>query len=961
MKREGGGRQWQAAAHRASRPQGAAARVTRPQGAAARVTRLVGLAASFVVALSLSTPGLGQTATPRLLHDIQSVPFNGPLRSAVRTTVAFEGAFFYPADDGIHGRELWRSDGTPAGTHMVRDICPGVCSGLPERLTVAGGQIFFTAQDGETGVELWRSDGTKSGTARVADIVPGPDSSWPLSFTALGHLVLFAAATADPGYELWRSDGSASGTFRLAGMPPSWEGGDPSQTVVVGEVAVFTARTAAYGSSTTLFRTDGTVEGTRELVDFAPSRVSGAFDNRRESEWPVVGNTAYFSVDSRPGGRVWRTDGTVSGTFPVGPAFSSRVPRELQASQDLVGFLAPSTPTGNDRSVWVSDGSVAGSLEISSTLCDFPLRLNGTEVGLFFKCYNTASGGEVWFTDGTIAGTRQLADLAPGPAHFGLQGRMQPLPGGVIFSGDRSGGQPASVETWFSNGTPQGTVLLPITGAEQTRQSSQVLGGRVLLWGSGFAQPVLHVTDGSPSGTMVVGPEHAQSSSFPRQLSAFADSRWFFQTLGLGGRTPFFPDVLEWVATDGSGLSPASLAPYPEWLVQPPFAESAGRVFFNSRPRFADPAGGPPGALFSVSDQLTDLRIATGPAGNRLQEFHGQVYMGASRSTPTGRGLVVVDPVTEQVGLIPGPSPAREYPFLGLDAWLETEQRLFFPSVTGFWSIDGQGSPLDHLPGVTASHGLAHSSSGYVFFTAETPSTGREVWSVDPSSGASTLLEMRPGVEPGVFRADRLTGDNTPFVGVALGDLYLFTGDDGITGPELWATPPEGPPVLLADIAPGAQGSYPQALTVVGDRALFRANDGAHGSELWVTDGTADGTLMLCDIRAGPDSSLPLDLQLVDGVLLFSALDEGSGRELWVSDGTVTGTHLLHDIAPGAHSSSPSGFLVRSDVVLFSANDAQHGFELWALDRPVTVDPLLFRDGFESGGLGVWSRSSLGR
>ena len=82
---------------------------------------------------------------------------------------------FFPADDGTNGTELWRSDGTEAGTVMVKDINTGATwdsSSDPYHLTDMGGNIYFVADNG-TGQELWRSDGTEAGTVMVKDIYPG--------------------------------------------------------------------------------------------------------------------------------------------------------------------------------------------------------------------------------------------------------------------------------------------------------------------------------------------------------------------------------------------------------------------------------------------------------------------------------------------------------------------------------------------------------------------------------------------------------------------------------------------------------------------------------------------------------------------------------------------------------------------------------------------------------------------
>jgi ELWxxDGT repeat protein len=158
----------------------------------------------------------------------------GSAGSAAELLVDAGGTLFFTADDGVHGREVWKSDGTPAGTVMVKDIRPGPGDGIDlgwaPSLVAIGGLVFFPATDGNNEIELWKSNGTEAGTLLVADI-PNPnnvtDSSIPQELTAVGDTLYFSA------WDGVRDDGSGGARRRLyrvrrdAVVDPPPDPGDP--------------------------------------------------------------------------------------------------------------------------------------------------------------------------------------------------------------------------------------------------------------------------------------------------------------------------------------------------------------------------------------------------------------------------------------------------------------------------------------------------------------------------------------------------------------------------------------------------------------------------------------------------------------------------------------------------------------------------------------------------------------
>ncbi len=100
------------------------------------------------------------------------------LPRAILTNV--NGTLYFGASDGTNGTELWKSDGTSAGTVQVRDIRPGASDAFPDYLTNVNGTLYFRANDGANGTELWKSDGTSAGTVLVRNISPGASGAFPI-------------------------------------------------------------------------------------------------------------------------------------------------------------------------------------------------------------------------------------------------------------------------------------------------------------------------------------------------------------------------------------------------------------------------------------------------------------------------------------------------------------------------------------------------------------------------------------------------------------------------------------------------------------------------------------------------------------------------------------------------------------------------------------------------------------
>lgn len=196
-----------------------------------------------------------------------------------------------------------------------------VVAGSPEK----GYRAFFAATDAEHGEELWVTDGTKEGTHMVKDIIPGSGSGAPSYISRFNDKVVFSAVTEDEGRETWISDGTEEGTFLLADTYVMGDG-DPKAFIQMDEKHVVFAATddesAEYNPANIqqwLWITDGTPDGTYRLKE-VDMRFPGQDKTTMYTTYVRVGRRVFFkadNIDGTTGEELWVTDGTPDGTYCV--------------------------------------------------------------------------------------------------------------------------------------------------------------------------------------------------------------------------------------------------------------------------------------------------------------------------------------------------------------------------------------------------------------------------------------------------------------------------------------------------------------------------------------------------------------------------------------------------------------------------------------------------------------------
>lgn len=786
---------------------------------------------------------------------------------------------------------MWRTDGTPAGTTILRDIEPTIDSyqetphivtlgtkaywtqgnalwstdGTPESITqvstfpttatLTASVVYNNAIYFGTATQLYKSDGTTAGTQPLATAqVFSSNAYFSMGFHVMGGNLYFPCEIAGSGSELCVTDGTAAGTKVVKDIRPGAASSSPHLLGSVGNKLLFSAQMANPLNLNALWASDGTDAGTIQLI--APATNSDVIGTYEEN-FAVLGANAFVPCyTSATGFELCKTNGTVAGTsvIDVVPGTTSGSPSALAVLGTKLFFTATTAAAG--RELWSSTGTVAGTALFADLL---PGQFDGASYGtklvigntLYFPAHASLQDSvELWKSDGTVAGTMQVKDILPAgmPERYGIV-LGAALGTKLVFAADDG---VHGLEPWVTDGTDAGTVLLkdmlPPTSA------AEVYEARALDVGSFLAvhdTPGTNVwkSDGTAAGTGLFQTFNQQGVfGFTRlgQRMLYAAS-----TTGVNGL---------WTS-DGTQPGTTKLLDLPGSVQE--FAANTSRVAFTG----------------STPNQTMGLWTSDGTAaGTHL----------TAPQIDNARRLGVGNDKFWLTGL---------YGAAGNELW--TTDGTTASAVKDIRTGSGSSEPSNFagLPG------------GITVFAANDGVVGSELWRTDgTAAGTTRIADLRAGA----------TGSG-PFGMFAWHNMVLFWAASSTASYELWKTDGTAAgTTLVKAISYGGAGAF----VAWGNYVLFAAVD-AQGEELWRTDGTPAGTVQVADLYVGPASAAPANLTLVgpNGPLVFSAEEPRYGRELWQLDDPVGVPALAADIVPGPQSSRPGFITVNHNAVVFVADD----------------------------------------
>jgi ELWxxDGT repeat protein len=720
-----------------------------------------------------------------------------------------------------------------------------------------------------------------------------------------GGFVYFPARDKEHGRELWRTDGTPAGTIRLTDIKPGSEDG-LRQEVAIGSVSACLNGHFYYGDAP-LTKTDGTPEGTETII-FNTGYGLVAFDN-------TVTYTREASLLQTTGDA---NNETVLKEFVANPGAIGVAVTSLKSSGGklFVEVAHIMSPDPDIHEIWAfEEGNATGTMVYST---DKFINRRETAGGYYyFRGYDDDHGYETWVSDGTPAGTMMLVDTNPGPDPSGQFDVMIPLDDKLIL-----GSQTPTQITWVSSGTPATTTAIANDFYPYyiTKFHDKVY---MSAYGAGGWQ--LGRTDADFTNFEIIVPNAGSSLSGlltvagDKLLYSFEDPTNGVELYSVDEVTGDL-ELIKDINAGNNGSNPRSFAELGDLSVF--VAEDADHGF-----EFWVTDGSDTGTTI-----LDDISKGTATSEiTDVYQYNKKLYFLARSSGSLKREMWTSD------GTDPGTrflyDPANSYP----GALIAANQNVIMDDNGGFVKIDTDtedditlnfpnGESIIGL--VTAQPWLTIGNTAF-FYTMTDAGVGAELWTADlTTNDISFVKDINPGQGGSSVYGERPKNND---MGVTLNDKIIFPAQCP-EGVEPWVSDgTEEGTMLLADIAEFAF-DYPTNFTVMGDNVYFLAKSHNEGREIWVTDGTPEGTHILKDIAPGSASGIiEANLTVYNGTLFFSATTTGNTpNSLWTSDGTEEGT-VPFDILPNGWSNINS-VTSSGNYFFFNATHPAHGQELWISD-----------------------------
>jgi ELWxxDGT repeat protein len=292
---------------------------------------------------------------------------------------------------------------------LVKDIRPGAEGSAIDNVTICGSLVYFSADDGVHGVELWVSDGTHDGTYLVEDITIGVDSTTFAYLKCIKDRLFFFGTDPLHGRQLWTSDGSPQGTHIVALLGAAPAGIDPYLEPMIANTRLIFAIKVQNGTQVDedLWSTDGTYAGTvllyRKPADSLHS-LEGLYQGQR---------LAYFTIQDQDRQYLGITDGTPQGTEPLVDPFIIYIPDSAHPE-----FFKPDFFTMGDVLFYEKNGHLMRMNLIDRVetvlhnfhyagLFEFTPAAGTTFYFVMVPDIYTGSA-ELWKSDGTPGGTQSV-------------------------------------------------------------------------------------------------------------------------------------------------------------------------------------------------------------------------------------------------------------------------------------------------------------------------------------------------------------------------------------------------------------------------------------------------------------------------------------------------------------------------------------------------------------------------